>query len=354
MTSREKSTKPLMPAEWEAHDATWISWPKNPEDWPGKFQPIKWVYAEIVRLLSTQERVEILCHDDTVAAEARDCLTKHNAAPETYRLHIQPTDRSWLRDSAPTAVRTGTEIKWTQWAFNAWAKYDDYKLDRLVPPAVAKLSGLPLLAAVRPDKQGALVLEGGAIDTDGIGTLLATEECLLSDVQIRNPGLSKEDYEEAFRRYLGITKTIWLPAGIAGDDTHGHVDDVARFVAPATVVLAYEEDPAEENHRISVENWDLLKKVRDAKGRTLNVIKLPLPHVVQFAGQRLPASYANFYIANGLVLVPTFNDPNDRQALNKLAAVFPTRRVVGVHSTDLVLGLGTLHCLTQQQPAQFS
>ncbi len=341
----------VMPAEWEPHDATWIAWPHHEPDWPGKLDAIHWVYAEIVRALCARERVEILCHDESVASQAGRYLEKSRVAPPGYRLHIVPTDRSWLRDSGPTAVRIRDgSVGWVHWRFNGWARYDNHRRDAQVPRAMERISGLERIEARRPDAGEHIVLEGGAIDPDGAGTLLTTEECLLSDVQARNAGLAREGYERAFGEYLGVGKTIWLGQGCAGDDTHGHVDDVARFVAPGTVVLACEPDPTDVNHGPSADNLRRLRAATDAGGRPLRVVKLPMPGPIVFEGERLPASYANFYIANGIVLVPTFNDPNDRVALNTLARLFPDRQVVGIHSADLVWGNGTLHCLTQQQP----
>jgi agmatine deiminase len=341
-----------MPAEWEPHAATWIAWPHHEPDWPGKFETIPWVYGEIVRALSRRERVEILCQDEEARERARDLLEAHGVAEVGYRLHEVPTDRVWLRDSAPAGVVAADgEIELVAWRFNGWAKYDNYAQDGDVPRAIAGLTGLPLVFAERPDGGGPLVLEGGAIDPDGKGTLLVTEECLLSPVQERNPGLGREGYEAAFAEYLGVRRTIWLGEGCAGDDTHGHVDDVARFVAPDTVILACEPDPADENHARSVDNLRRLELARSAEGRELRIVKLPFPRPVVMEGERLPASYANFYIADGTVIVPTFNDVNDRVALNALADLFPGREIVGIHAVDLVWGLGTLHCLTQQQPA---
>ncbi|HEX7937956.1 MAG TPA: agmatine deiminase family protein [Gemmatimonadaceae bacterium] len=333
------------PAEWERHDATWISWPHHEPDWPGKFEPIPWVYAEIARILSRHERVEILCHDQGVKASAMKHLEAHSVR-DNVRINVVPTDRVWLRDSFPTLVENNGKPEQVSWRFNAWAKYDNFVLDAKLGAAASKLSGIPKVEPLRPSGRDRLVLEGGAIDTDGRGTLLTTEECLLSDVQARNPGLTRKQYEAVFEEWLGITKTIWLGEGCVGDDTHGHVDDIARFVAPGLVVLAYEEDPADENHRRSADN---LRRLEKAGG--LRVVKLPYPRAVIMDGQRLPASYANFYIANGVVIVPTFNDRNDRVALATLAALMPDREVVGIHAVDLVWGLGTLHCLTQQQPA---
>ncbi len=340
-----------MPAEWEPHEATWIAWPHHEPDWPGKLEPIPWVYTEIVRALHAHERVEILCDDASVAEQARRCLDAHAVNREGYRLHFQPTDRVWLRDSGPTGVkRPDGSLEWIHWKFNAWAKYDNYASDAQVPLLVETVTGRPRVEAVWSQGRR-VVLEGGSIDTDGAGTMLTTEECLLSDVQQRNAGMDRADYERMFGEYLGIRKTIWLGDGCAGDDTHGHVDDIARFVAPATVAVVYEADPKDDNHEPLADNVRRLEREQDAQGRPLRVVKLPMPAPLYYGEWRLPASYANFYIGNGVVIVPTFNDPNDRIALSTLAELFPDRIVRGVHAVDLVLGFGTLHCLTQQQPA---
>jgi agmatine deiminase len=348
-----------MPAEWERHDATWIAWPHHEPDWPGKLGPIPWVYAEIVRALHRYEPVDVLCHDSNVLEDARRTLAAHGVAtspdeprPGAFpvRLHVAPNDRVWLRDSAPTGVLAEDgSVRWVNWAFNAWAKYDNYAQDAQVGRAIADATRLPRMEPRRPDGRGRLVLEGGGIETNGQGLLLVTEEWLLSDVQVRNPGLGREDYERAFRDWLGIRQTIWLGEGCVGDDTHGHIDDIARFVGPDTIVLAHEEDPADDNHARSLDN---LRRLRAAGGRhgALRVVTLPFPRAVEMNGERLPASYANFYIGNGVVLVPTFNDRNDRHALATLAELLPDHDVIGIHAVDLVWGLGTLHCLTQQQP----
>ncbi|HEY5219215.1 MAG TPA: agmatine deiminase family protein [Gemmatimonadaceae bacterium] len=351
-TSVRRRTTPTslrrFPAEWEPHVATWIAWPHHEPDWPGKLPAIHWVYAEIARVLAAHEPLEILCHSDSVRVHARACLAAHGITANV-KLHVVPTDRVWLRDSAPTGVmRPDGSIELISWRFNAWAKYDNFARDQKVGEAMERLTGLPRAEAKRADTH-AIVLEGGAIDTDGRGTLLVTEECLLSDVQQRNPGLGRHEYERAFAEWLGIRKTIWLGEGCVGDDTHGHVDDVARFAAHDVVLLAYEEDPADENHARSKDNLKRLQAAGGKKG-DFTVIKLPYPRPVMMNGERLPASYANFYIANGVVIVPTFNDPNDRVALNILAEIMPDHRIVGIHAVDLVWGLGTLHCLTQQQP----
>jgi agmatine deiminase len=342
-----------MPAEWDRHTATWLAWPHNPDDWPGKFQTIPWVYAEIVRLLSAHERVHILVNDEKAEQRALSILQRAGALLDQVTFHRWPTNRVWTRDSGPIFVRDGAgSVALTDWRFNAWAKYADWQLDDQVPERVASLLAIN---AWEPELQVGgrtrrLVLEGGSIDTNGAGVLLTTEECLLSDVQARNPGVSREELEQAFSDYLGIDQVIWLGSGVAGDDTHGHVDDISRFVAADTIVTAVEPGTSDPNHEPLVENLERLKAARTLDGKQFNIVALPLPRPVIFRGQRLPASYANFYIANELVLVPTFNDANDRVALNILADLFPGRDVIGIHSVDLVWGLGTLHCMTQQQP----
>ncbi|MFN2398950.1 MAG: agmatine/peptidylarginine deiminase [Gemmatimonadaceae bacterium] len=340
-----------MPAEWEPHAATWMGWPHHRPDWPGKFEAIPWVYAEIVRVLHRSEWIEILCADEEARENASSALRSHSVDFDRCHLHTVQTDRVWLRDSAPTAVhRDDGSLEWIGWRFNAWAKYENFLSDAHVGRAIADISAIPLVEAERPDGAGRLVLEGGAIETDGAGTLLVTEECLLSPVQERNPGLDRAGYEEAFAEYLGITRTIWLGEGCVGDDTHGHIDDVARFASPNTIVLAYEEDPADENHARSRDNLHRLELAARKSPGGLRIVKLPYPRAVVMDGERLPASYANFYIGNGVVIVPTFNDAADPVALSRLADLFPGRQAVGIHAVDLVWGLGTLHCLTQQQP----
>lgn len=341
-----------MPAEWEPHRATWISWPHHEPDWPGKLGAIPWVYAEITRTLADHEVVEILCQDEQVLAGALTAITAHAARPDRYRLHIVPTDRVWLRDSAPTFIVDSIgQVSLVNWAFTAWAKYANWQRDADVGRAIARTTGLPLHEPRRADTRERVVLEGGGIDVNGRGLLLVTEEWLLTEIQVRNPGLTREDYEQIFAEWLGVEHTIWLGEGCVGDDTHGHVDDVARFVSAETIVIAVEEDPRDENHQRSMDNVRRLELASQSPGvGPLRLVNLPYPRPVIMNGERLPASYANFYIANGTVLVPTFNDPNDRLALNILAELFPTHRVVGIHAVDLVWGLGTLHCLTQQEP----
>jgi len=353
MNQTPRSQHYRMPAEWAAHAATWIAWPHNAEDWPGKFQPIPWVYAEIARHLARAEQVHILVND--IPAQRRAYRILHRAGANLDRIHFHrwPTDRVWLRDSGPIFLKNPAgDRAITNWKFNAWAKYPNYHHDDQVPHRVAKLHNLPEFQPKAGDHR--IVLEGGSIDTNGAGVLLTTEECLLSEVQQRNPGISRQQLEQAFHDYLGIDQTLWLNRGCAGDDTHGHIDDIARFVAPIngqdTILAAVEPNAADENHLPLAENLDRLRAARNLRGDPFHIIELPMPAPVVFEGQRLPASYANFYIANQSVLVPTFNDPNDRHALNTLAACFPTRDIIGIHAVDLVWGLGTLHCLTQQEP----
>jgi agmatine deiminase len=339
-----------MPAEWEPHAATWLAWPHEKTDWPGKFAPIPWVYADIVRHLTQAERVRILVANADAERAVRGILKKTGANLAAVNFFRVPTNRGWIRDFGPIFVRREKgETAVTNWHFNAWAKYNDWKKD---DAANDKLASKLKWKYWRPEfHRRRVVLEGGSIDVNGRGTLLTTEECLLSRMQARNPGVSRKEMGEIFRDYLGITCVLWLKNGIAGDDTHGHVDDLARFVNPATVVTVVENDASEVNYEPLQENLALLDEMKDQYGRPLHVETLPMPAPVYFDGQRLPASYANFYIANQMVLVPTFNDPNDAAALAKLADLFPGRKIIGIASLDLVLGLGTIHCMTQQEPA---
>jgi agmatine deiminase len=328
-----------MPAEWEPHEATWIAWPHNHEDWPGRFEPIPWVYGEIVRRLSQVERVRILLQNDDAEQSARNVLDKVGAQWEAIEFHSLPTDRVWSRDFAPLFLKSPTgEMAAVKWRFNGWAKYENHLRDEEAGAAI------PGLAGVEWWRQE-MVLEGGSIDVNGAGLLMTTEECLLSAVQARNPDLSRGEIEATLAEYLGIERVLWLRNGIAGDDTHGHIDDLERFTDRETVVIVSEDDPSDINYAPLRENREILR------GYPVRVRQLPMPAPVFFDGQRLPASYANFYIANRTVLVPTFNDPNDRVALQVLAECFPDRCVVGINCVELVWGLGTLHCMTQQQPA---
>lgn len=327
-----------MPAEWEPHEATWLAWPHEKSDWPGKFAPIPWVYGEIVRRLARVERVRILVRDADAEEDARRVLRKCHADLAAVEFFHYPTNRSWVRDYGPLFVKSGSEVAATHWRFNGWAKYDDWKLDDAAPRFIARKLKMRLWDT-------GWVLEGGSIDVNGAGLLLTTEECLLSPVQARNPGRSRLELERVLERYLGVKEVLWLGRGIAGDDTHGHVDDLARFTARDAVVTVVEPDRSDPNHEPLRENLGRLRACGDLHVRTL-----PMPDPVYFNGQRLPASYANFYVANRLVLVPAFTDKNDRVALNTLARVFPDREIIPIPCRDLVLGLGALHCMTQQQP----
>jgi agmatine deiminase len=338
-----------MPAEWEPHEATWLAWPHEKSDWPGKFAPIPWIYGEIVRHLTRVERVCILVDGLDQEDAVRGVLTKTHADMAAVDFFHHPTNRSWTRDFCPLFVKGksgpygSSEVAITDWEFNGWAKYDNYEFDNAIPRAIAWDLNMKSF-------EPGLVLEGGSIDVNGAGKLLTTEECLLSDTQARNPGRSRREIEKALADYLGVTEVIWLGRGIEGDDTHGHVDDIARFTSIDTVAAIVEPDQSSPNHEPLKENLARLRSRARAKS-DFKVVTLPCPEPVYFASQLLPASYANFYIANRMVLAPVFGDPNDGVALNTLARLFPDREVIGIYSRDLVLGLGTLHCMTQQQPA---
>lgn len=348
----------VMPAEWAPHRATWIVWPRNRTDWPGKLEPVRWCYVELVRRLSEVEPVAIVF--GTAAEERRALGRLGRAGVDLGRIEPCrfPTNRSWIRDAGPTFVTraghhaTGPEVAMVDWGFNAWAKYSDWSDDNRLPSRIATARRLRRFIARAHGRGGRpIVFEGGSIDVNGAGAALTTEQCLLDPVvQPRNPGLGRADIERALRDHLGVETLLWLGRGISGDDTHGHVDDIARFVAPRTVVAATETDAGDANHGPLSENLARLRRAR-VRGRRLTVVPIPMPKPLTFGGQRLPASYLNFYVANGLVVVPTFNDPSDRVALGRLAELFPERDVVGIHAVDLVLGLGTLHCATLQEPA---
>ena len=344
-----------MPAEWERHEATWIAWPHNHDDWPGKFQSIPWIYADIVRHIARGERVRIIANDWSHQRSAERVLKNAHVAGDNVAFFRWKTDRVWTRDSGPIFVARAEKphVALIHWHFNGWAKYPNHRRDRKLPGLIASKfkfqSWQPQLVVNGKSKH--VVLEGGSIDVNGRGTMLTTEECLLSKVQQRNAGVDRHQLEHFFAEYLGIKKTIWLGNGIAGDDTHGHVDDISRFVSPNTVLTAVETSSSDPNHAPLKENLRRLRRASDQDGKRLTVIELPLPSPVWFRGQRLPASYANFYIANAVVLVPTFNDANDRVALSILRDCFPDRDVVGIYCGDFIWGLGAIHCATQQQPA---
>lgn len=332
-----------MPAEWELHAATWLSWPHKEASWPGKLERIPPIWVEMVRRLVAGEQVNVLVNDAAPAATVHALLADAGVPLARVRLHDVPTDDAWMRDHGPTFVTRGDEFALVDWIYNAWGgKYPPWQNDDRVPHALAEVLHAPRF-------EPGLVLEGGSIDVDGAGTLLTTEQCLLNPN--RNPGRSRADIERALCDYLGARRVLWLGDGILGDDTDGHVDDLTRFVAPATVVTVVEDDPADPNHAPLQDNLQRLRGMRDAAERPLRVVTLPMPTPVEYDGQRLPASYANFYIANAVVLVPVFDCPNDARALATLRELFPTREVVGITATDMVWGLGACHCVTQQQPA---
>jgi len=342
-----------MPAEWEPHEATWLGWPHNATDWPDKLDTIRWVYGEMVRKIAPGEIVRILVRNSEERTLARSYLQRAGADPRKVEFVIHPTNRGWTRDSGPIFVRRRaggkSETAIVHFHFNAWAKYPDWQKDRKVPEIAAKLLRKHLFNAEHHGKD--FVIEGGGIELNGKGTVLTTEECYLDPkVQVRNPGLGRKEIDETLRKYLGVKNVLWLVAGPVGDDTHGHIDDICRFVNPRTLVLIRETNRKDINYKPLAENWERIQELRLEDGSKPEVISLPMPAPVYYDGYRLPASYANFYISNAAVIVPTFNDPNDRIALGTLGELFKDRPVVGIHAVDLVLGFGSLHCLTQQQP----
>lgn len=339
-----------LPAEWEEHKSTIICWPHQKEDWPEKFAPIPWVYVEIIKNICDGELVRLIVQSETEIPKIKKYLDRAHIDTANVEFIISQTDRGWMRDSSPAFVKSGSETIAVKFKFNGWAKYSNWKKDKNIPKTLSKVLDVELVEAKLKGKE--IVLEGGAIDYNGGGTLLTTEECLMDQAtQVRNPGFTKKDYEKAFAEYLGIKKIIWLGKGIAGDDTHGHIDDLCRFVNYDTVVLCREKNSKDGNYYNLEENFERLQGETIASGSKLNVIELPMPSPINFEDLRLPASYANFYISNSSLLVPTFNDPNDRIALNILSELFPTRKIVGIHAVDLVWGLGTIHCLTHEEPA---
>ncbi len=364
MPSPSTNPRPRMPAEWEPHAATWLAWPHFRGDWPGKFDPIPWVYAEIIRNLTRHERVELIVQDATAEAKVRKILDKAGALNPNLRFHKWKTDRVWTRDSGcifvsscdssscsaniPARETAKARLQALHFRFNAWAKYPNYADDAKLGTKMARFAKAKEVNPV--DAKYKVVLEGGSIDVNGQGTLLTTEECLLGFIQERNPDFARRDYERMFADYFGIQKVIWLGSGIAGDDTHGHVDDITRFVTPNRILTMVEPNTSDPNHAPLADNLRRLRTATDQDGKKFEIIELPMPKPVVFEDRRLPASYANFYIANGIVLAPVFNDPNDRIALNTLAEAFPTREVVPIYSGDFIWGFGAMHCMTQQQP----
>lgn len=342
-----------MPAEWENHESIWLAWPHNKEDWPGKFAPVPYVFAEMVRHIAASEKVNLIVKNAAAKKQAAEICAASNVKMSQVKFHIMNSNRGWLRDCGPIFVKDKNGKKHAlNFRFNAWAKYDNWQHDDKIASAAAKISGVKTIEPIlnKNGKNIRVVLEGGAIDVNGEGSLLTTEECLLSKIQERNPGFTRSDYEKVFAEYLGITNTIWLKDGIVGDDTHGHVDDLARFVNRDTVVAVVEKNKKDKNHKKLSENIKRLKKARDERGRQLNIVELPMPAPVVYDGEILPASYANFLSTNKSVLVPVFNDKEDRNALNILSECFPKHEIIPIYARDLVWGLGTIHCLTQQEP----
>ncbi|WP_417384628.1 agmatine deiminase family protein [Gimesia sp.] len=337
-----------LPAEWETHQATLLCFPHNGNDWPGKYEVIKWAFVEIIRRVAEYERVLLVVKDEELQQKVDAMLQQAHANTKQVKYILQNTNRSWMRDSGPIVVqRSDGKREALQFRFNGWAKYPNHRLDWQVPSAVAKSLKVPVTEVCYQGRP--VVLEGGAIEVNGRGTLITTEECLLDQkTQVRNPGFTKEDYAAIFHEYLGVTNVIWLGDGIEGDDTHGHVDDICRFVNPTTVVACVEANTRDVNHRRLAQNRERLKNARLEDGSKLKVVEMPMPARLDFEDLRLPASYVNFLVTNGCVLVPTFNDPNDAIAWGILSELFSDRRVIGIHAVDLVWGLGTLHCLSHE------
>ena len=348
-----------MPAEWERHEATWLGWPHNRQDWPGKFEVIPWVYGEMVRKISGGENIRLLVRHQADENSARRIFKLAGVDLRKIKFVAHPTNRGWTRDTGPIFIKKSPapkvqspkpETAIVHFHFNAWAKYENWRKDTKVPETAAKLLGKKLFHA-ESDGQP-FVIEGGGMELNGRGTLISTEECYLDPkIQVRNPGLGKKEIESTLKNYLGVTNILWLAKGPKGDDTHGHIDDICRFVNAKTLVLVREKNSRDENYKPLAENWERVKNFRLEDGQKPAVVELPMPSPLFFDGVRLPASYANFYICNAAVIVPTFNDPNDRIALGILGELFRDRPVVGIHAVDLVWGFGSLHCLTQQQPA---
>ena len=339
-----------MPAEWEPHAATWLAFPHLTSDWPGKLAPSQWAFVEFLRKVQERETVRLLVRNEAEAKRARSAVRRAGGDPDQLEIHHCRTNRAWLRDSGPTFVTSATGRSAVCWKFDAWGKYSNWQDDARVGDYIGRACKVQGLRPRIGERE--VVLEGGAIDSNGSGALLTTEECLLS--RQRRDGSdcpTREEYEGVFREFLGASQVLWLGRGLAGDDTSGHVDTLARFVGPSTVAASVESDSRDENYGTLQENLRRLRSMRDHRGRPLEIAELPMPRPLRFEGYRLPTTYANFYIANGCVLVPTYNDPHDRVALGVLAECFPHREVCGIHCVDLALGLGALHCLAQQEPA---
>jgi agmatine deiminase len=338
------------PAEWEPHAATWLGWPHNTSDWPGKFEVIPWVYGEMVRKISADENVRLLVRHKKDESFARRIFKHVGVDLRKIQFVTHPTNRGWTRDTGPIFVKHKKETAIVHFHFNGWAKYDNWRKDTRVPETAARILRKKLFHAEYDGKP--FVIEGGGIELNGRGTLISTEQCYLDPkIQVRNPGLGKSEIEARLKSHLGVKNIFWLAKGTEGDDTHGHIDDICRFVNAKTLVLVREKNPRDENYKPLAENWERIRDLRLEDGSKPEVIELPMPSPLCFDRVRLPASYANFYICNATVIVPTFNDPNDCRALGILGELFKDRPVVGIHAVDLVWGFGSLHCLTQQEPA---
>lgn len=336
------------PAEWEKHQATLLSFPAERRDWPGKYHVIKWAFVDLIKKITTYEPVILVVKSDEMHGKVAVMLEKAHVDQSVVTYIIKDTNRNWMRDSGPAIVKTADNGREAiQFGFTGWAKYKNHRKDQEIPAVVAQYLGIPVTEAIYNNKL--VVLEGGSIDVNGSGTLITTEECLMDPVQqIRNKGFKREDYEKVFQEYLGVTNTIWLGEGIEGDDTHGHVDDICRFVNRNTVVAVQEPNTIDPNHYKLDANLEILKNARLENGEKLNVVTMPMPGRLDFEDLRLPASYVNFLMTNGCVLMPTFNDKNDYKALGILTDLFSERDVIGINAVDLVWGLGTLHCLSHE------
>jgi agmatine deiminase len=342
-------TNRRFPAEWENQSGILLCFPHNGNDWPGKHEAIQWAFVEFIKKITTYETVFLVVSDEKLKNKVSEMFQIAHVPLNKVSFIIHKTNRSWMRDSGPIIVKNGTKREALNFNFNGWAKYKNILLDKHVPEKVAAHLKLPLTQVMYKGKP--VIVEGGAIDVNGKGTLLTSEECLLHlDIQVRNPGFTKADYETVFKEYLGITNVIWLGDGIVGDDTHGHIDDLARFVNEDTIVTIVESDPKNLNYKPLQDNLKRLQNAKLENGKPPKIVELPMPKPIEFDNLILPASYANFLILNHCVLVPTFNDSNDRKALNILADCFPTREIIGINAIDLIWGFGTLHCLSQQIP----
>ena len=339
----------IFPAEWEQQQGILLCFPHNGNDWPGKYEAVQWAFVEFIKKVAEVETVFLVVANDKLKAKVSGMLDMAHVNLNHVSFIIHKTNRSWMRDSGPIIVKQGNKRKAINFNFNGWAKYTNYQLDKHVPTKVANVLNIPLEQAIFKGKP--FILEGGAIDVNGKGSLLTSEECLLHpSIQVRNAGLTKADYEAAFKQFLGVTNVIWLGDGIVGDDTHGHIDDLARFVNNDTIVTVVETDKTDANYKPLQDNLKRLQAATLEDGKKPNIVTLPMPKALEFDGLRIPASYANFLILNKTVLVPTFNDANDRIALNILADCFPDRTIIGIAATDFIWGFGTLHCLSQQIP----